>query len=247
MKRKAGIYVLLVFAVVVLAACGADPVEIQSKYVAMMEKPASEKQIKKVEAYLDENLPAMEGAAADEMLIEYETYIYPFYNGAVDYGRIIERYGSYASNAYEKLCGLKKEEQANPATKDGSFAIGRQELCARANRLELFLKGAKKSSQALVQDAEPLYKSYVKLILEGAADSPNFDLKKGDFLQEAKTAYEDFIRTNPDTVLAGVLTEYLDYVEQIGGRLDLGNTGSGKEYYSTCSYLESEAGKRVME
>ncbi|MCQ4635456.1 hypothetical protein NE619_01830 [Anaerovorax odorimutans] len=245
MRRKAVVFMLLA-AVMALTACGKDPVDIQKEYVSLMETPVSEQQIEKVETYLEENLSDMKEEAADEMLIEYEAYIYPYYNGNVDYDRIRTLYGKYASSHYEDLCGMKEKEQQNPATKAGKLAISRAELCARANELEILI-GKDPEKKAIRQDADALYKNYVKLLLAGAADSPNFDLKTGAFLKEAETAYRTFLKENPDTVLAGILGEYLDYVQQMGGKLDLSDAEAGKEYYNTCTYLEAEAGKRVME
>lgn len=246
MKKKAGILVLLVFAAIVISACGQEPVEIQSEYVSMMEKPVSEKQIEKVEEYLDKNLSAMKSDAADEMLIEYETYIYPFYNGKVDYDKIEERYGKYASNAYEKLCILKKLEQEKPAVVSSKLSINRKQLCKRANDVELFIK-QNKDSEALRQDADSLYKNYVKLLLEGSAEEPNFDLKSGAFSKEAKRVYTEFQKNNPDTVLAKIFDEYLGEVKAMNYKLDYSDATASKEYYNTCAYLESEAGKRVMQ
>ena len=246
MKKKAGILVLLIFAAIVISACGQDPVEIQSEYVSMVEKPVSEKQIEKIENYLDKNLSAMTPDSADEMLIEYETYIYPFYNGKVDYDKIEERYGKYASSAYEKLCTLKKLEQEEPAVTDGKLSVNRAQLCERANNIELFIK-QNKDSEALRQDADSLYKNYVKLLLEGSAEEPNFDLKTGKFSKEAKLVYAEFRKNNPDTVLAKIFGEYLGEVKAMNYKLDYKDTKASKEYYNTCAYLESEAGKRVMQ
>lgn len=245
MRRKAVLFMLLA-AVMALTACGKDPVDIQKAYVSLMETPVSEQQIEKVETYLGENLSDMEEEAADEMLIEYEAYIYPYYNGNVDYDRILTLYGKHASSYYEELCRMKKKEQQNPATKGGKLAISRAELCDRANALEILIR-KDPEKRAIRQDADALYKNYIKLLLAGAADSPNFDLKTGVFLQDAETAYRTFMEENPDTVLAGILGEYLDYVDQMGGKLDLSDAAAGKEYYNTCSYLEAEAGKRAME
>lgn len=245
MKKKAVVF-LLMAAVLALTACGKDPVDIQKEYVAMMEEPVSNHQIEKVETYLEENLSEMSEEAADEMLIEYEAYLFPYYDGKLDYDKILELYGSYASDDYKSLCGIKKQDQTSPATKGGKLGISRQELCDRASEVERLIHKAQEN-KAIRRDADTLYKTYIKLLLAGAADSPNFDLQSGRFSENADKLYRAYTAEHPDTVLAGILHEYLDYVEELGGKLDLQDAGAMKAYYSTCSYLEAEAGKRVME
>ncbi|MCI7302103.1 MAG: hypothetical protein SOR93_04080 [Clostridiales Family XIII bacterium] len=245
MKKRAVLFFLLA-AVLMLAACGKDPVDIQKEYVAMMEKPVSEHQIEKVEAYLKETIPNMSEEAADEMLIEYEAYLFPYYDGMIDYDKILQLYGSYASDDYRNLCAIKNKEQKKPATKAGKLTISRQELCNRAAEVEHLIRG-EKEKKPIHQDADALYKTYIKLLLAGTADSPNFNLKSGRFLEDADKVYRTYAAENPDTVLADILSQYLEYVKNMHGTLDLKNAEAVKAYYSTCTYLEAEAGKRVME
>ena len=89
------------------------------------------------------------------------------------------------------------------------------------------------------------YKDYLFLILAGSDSLPVFDRDTGEFLKEARTAYEQAMVEHPDSVLAEVLFEYFTYLHSIGFRIDYSDAIENKIFFDTCDYLIGFAVERL--
>jgi hypothetical protein len=84
-------------------------------------------------------------------------------------------------------------------------------------------------------------------MLLGMNNTPIFDYETQKFSEEAKTAYVEFIKANPDAVTSWMLLEYLSYLDGTGYIMDYNNEAQSKAFFDTCTWLVSEAGKKVLE
>ncbi|HAF60171.1 MAG TPA: hypothetical protein DCK81_03410 [Clostridiales bacterium UBA9856] len=72
-------------------------------------------------------------------------------------------------------------------------------------------------------------------------------IRDREFSEPAKTAYQNFMLSEPAAVLTWVLKEYFTYLNSIDYTLDFNDSTMSKVFFDTCDWLVSEAEKRVRE
>lgn len=244
MKKLISIGLCTVVLLVMLSGCSYDQAIIQAEFLEMLEEPAEIESIAAVGFFLDKNLGKMETNDADQMVIAYEDYIFTFNNESLEYRTFLEQFKKYISQPLSELYQIKIEEQENPIAVNTVLQMSWRQITDRAMRLELFIKENSKNEQ-IKEEAKSIYEYYINAILMGTTGTPIFSYQDGMFSEDAKNAYIGFSSEYPDTLITTIFNEYFSYLESINFKLNYKNTTEVKIFYDTCTYLVSEAGKRV--
>ena len=171
-----------------------------------------------------------------------EGMVYP----VIDYKVFLERYGKTITDGLSGLYGIKQLESDEPMARDAALVISYKDLLGRAFATEQYIQLYKEDPLTL-EDAKFIYQNYVNTMLLGMNNTPIFDYQTQKFSDEAKTAYVEFIKANPDAVTSWMLLEYLSYLDGTGFTMDYNNEAQSKAFFDTCTWLVSEAGKKVLE
>lgn len=162
----------------------------------------------------------------------------------IDYGNLLERFRAYIPQSMIDFYELEETINLKPATKNATLMISWQELLERALRAEQIIT-AFPEDKIIRQDVQWLYKKYLSTILMGTTNTPLFDYGDKEFSREALKAYQNFVKEEPETVLAWVLEEYLKYMDGIEYKLDFNDASLGKAFFANCDWLISEGEKRL--
>lgn len=207
--------------------------------------------------YWNEDLGALEGdkIKSEDLINTYNQLVtagfyflssegipYP----AINYTDILLKYEGKISPALIELYKMKQMEADYPMAIDASLVISWGELANRTLATEEFVQKYKSDYNTL-EDGTFIYQNYINTLLMGIDNTPMFGIVDNQFSNDAKEQYIDFINSNPDSVTAYILTEYITYLESINYKLDYANEEQSKIYFDTCAWLVSEAGKRVIE
>ncbi len=171
-----------------------------------------------------------------------EGMVYPI----IDYKALIERYGSKVTESLNSLYVVKQMESDKPMARDAALVIGWDELAQRAYATEQYIQTFKEDTLTIA-DAQFIYENYINTMLLGMNNTPIFDYETTVFSSEAKTAYGSFINEYPNSVTSWMLKEYMVYLESAGYKMDYNDATQSKAFFDTCSWLVSEAGKKVLE
>lgn len=164
----------------------------------------------------------------------------------VDHIRLLEKYGEYISESARDLYQFEAELIENPTTQNATLAISWEELVTRTYTAEKLLIDYSHEEHIAV-DAMWIYTSHLNTMLMGTTNTPTFDYATKEFSVSARTAYQNFILSEPDAVLTWVLKEYFTYLTSIEYTLDFNDSTMSKVFFDTCDWLVSEAEKRVRE
>jgi hypothetical protein len=207
--------------------------------------------------YWNEDIAAIEGdkIKSEELLYTYNQLVtagfyflssegipYP----AINYTELLSKYEGKISPALIELYKIKQMEADYPMVIDASLVISWGELANRTLATEIFVHKYKNDYDTL-EDGTFMYQNYINTLLMGIDNTPTFGIEDNQFSSDAKEQYIDFINNNPDSVTAYILTEYITYLESINYKLDYANEEQSKIYFDTCTWLVSEAGKRVID
>lgn len=165
---------------------------------------------------------------------------------AINYTDLLIKYEGKISPALVDLYKIKQMEADYPMAIDASLVISWGELANRTLATEVFVEKYKNDYNT-IEDWIFIYQNYINTLLMGIDNTPMFGILDNEFSKDAKGQYIDFINNNPDSVTAYILTEYITYLESINYILDYANEEQSKIYFDTCTWLVSEAGKRVTE
>lgn len=226
--------------------CGKSQTEIQDEFLEMIKKPATEESISQVSDYLDQYLSKIEEHTASHMIIEFEDYIISYDNQGIQYDEWANKYKEQISPVLAELYMMKSHEQLNPSSKDTVLQISWSELVDRAYKLEQLIS-ANKTDDLIKEDAAWIYGNYINSIVMGTNGTPIFDYKTHEFSQDARDSYSIFVNKYPDSTITWVLMEYFTYLDSIEYSMDYNDKVSSKLFFDTCTWLVSEAGKRVFQ
>ena len=246
--KKCVLAVLLATALIMgLAGCGEkEPADIEDEFLEMISQPASEESIEEIGNFLDENLKSVTSDRADEMLNQYDEYIYNYDNTYMDYSDFLERYGSYMTFGLKQLFEIAMQEQDEPIAENAELSVSWSDLCSRALTVENYITENK--DYELVKDqAKWYYEYYINAILMGTTSTPLLDYETGQMSEDAKAAYIEFCQDAPETVTAWAINEYFTYLDSIDFTLDYKDASESKVYFDTCTYIVSEAGESVFQ
>lgn len=246
MKNVSYVILFAIAIICVFSGCAPKQADIQAEYLGMLKEPASEQNIADIGAYLDKNLGRFDTGHTDQMVVAYEDYIYALNGEAPDYRDFLDRYEKYISKPLAGLYEIKIEEQESPMVSGGVLLKTWRQLCDRALSLEVFTK-ENKNNQLVRDEASEIYGYYMKAIFMGSGGTPIFDPGAGSFNKDALKAYTEFTAEYPDTTVAGLIDEYLTYLDSIQFSLGDKDQEEKTAFSDTCAYLISEAGKRVMQ
>ncbi len=246
MKRRFLAVLLIMTICLCFGACGEkEPVDVESEFLDLISEPASEERIAEIGVFLDENLKNVTSERADELLNQYDEYIYNFDKDYTNYSDFIERYGDYMTFGLKQLFEIAMQEQEEPIAENAELTVSWSDLCDRALTVENYITENK--DYELVKDqAEWYYEYYINAILMGTTATPVLDYESGQMSEEAKTAYIEFCQSAPETVTAWAINEYFTYLDSIDFTLDYKDATESKVYFDTCTYIVSEAGKSVF-
>lgn len=255
--------VILVAALVLCAGgCGKTESGLLSEFKDMTEAAPTRQGLQDAVSFLDTSIEEVSEEGASRLVLAYEDYLLRYLSsnepfdaeapvadwfvipplpeesgpGQVDYQSLLERYGDRVSPELRELFVIKSLETSEPSTVDSQILRTYPDLLDRALKAETLLR-EHKSQDAVRANSLEYYKNYLFLLLAGSDLTPVFDYDTGVFSPEAQEAYEDFIAGHPDTVLAGVLTEYFGYLNSIGFQIDYSDPVESKVFYDTCDYL----------
>lgn len=171
-----------------------------------------------------------------------EGMVYP----VVDYKVFLEKYGKSITEALSGLYSIKQLESDKPMAQDAALVISYSELIGRAYATEQYIQQYKKDPLTL-KDSKFIYQNYINTMLLGMNNTPIFDYQTHVFSVDAKKAYVEFINAHPKAVTSWMLGEYLNYLSSANFTMDYKNKSQSKVFFDTCSWLVSEAGKKVLE
>lgn len=259
---------ILLLAALVLSAGGCQKTEsaLLSEYKSMTEATPTEQGLTDAVSFIDTHIADVSEEGASRLVLAYEDYLLRFLEAGeapdpeasvsdwflipasseadpqrqVDYDALLDRYGDRVSPELRELFVIKSLETSEPSTVDAEILRTYPDLLDRALKAEKLLK-EHQSEDAVRANSMEYYKNYLFLLLAGSDLTPVFDYDTGLFSPEAKEAYEDFIAAQPDTVLAGVLTEYFGYLNNVDFQIDYTDPVANKVFYDTCDYLIEEA------
>ncbi|WP_027399950.1 hypothetical protein [Anaerovorax odorimutans] len=227
--------------------CGENQSDIQEEFLKMIDKPASEKNIEEINDFLNKYLSKLEKDNASHMVAEYEEYILNNKgNDGINYKDFIEEYSPYINSELTQLYNYKAMEQEKPMEVNTELQISWDEIIKRAYNIEKFIE-ENKDENLIKEDAQWIYGNYINTIIMGTNSSPIFDVNSKEFSEEAKIAMKNFVKENPDSTTAWVLKEYFNYLESIDYALDYTDKVKSKSFFDTCTWLVSEARKRVYQ
>ncbi|MEI8217084.1 MAG: hypothetical protein WCF96_08285 [Eubacteriales bacterium] len=162
----------------------------------------------------------------------------------INYSKLLSEYESNISPALIDLYKIKQLESDTPMANISGLAISWGELANRALGAEKYIQKYKDDPNTQ-EDAIFIYQNYINTLLLGIENTPIFSIDNNQFSNDAKTQYIEFVKNNPDSVTGYVLNEYITYLKSISYKLDYTNEEQSKIFFDTCTWLVSEAGKRV--
>ena len=164
----------------------------------------------------------------------------------VDNIKLLEKYGEYISEPLQALYQFEAELIESPTSQNATLVVSWEELLDRTYTAEKLLTDYP-DEEYITIDAMWIYTSHLNTLLMGTTNTPIFDYGTKEFSVSAKTAYRNFILSEPDAVLTWVLKEYFTYLNSIDYTLDFNDSTMSKVFFDTCDWLVSEAEKRVKE
>ncbi len=164
----------------------------------------------------------------------------------IDYGLLNDKYGRHTTEALQELYAIKTMESSLPMAEDAALMISWEELAMRAYSVEQYIKTFGEDPMT-IEDARFLYGNYINAMMLGMNNTPIFDYETDQFSEDAKAAYERFVREHPKSTTAWMLREYMSYIASIDYRMDYSDQSQSKAFLETCSWLVSETGKKAME
>ena len=248
MKKVLMILICLAF---VLTGC-ANQKEIMSDYIDLLEQEASETTVAQAESYLDKYLGKMDETQADYMVMLYEDYVKTYDSEHINYEKMRDRYGQDISDMLDKFYFIKDFEQQHPLETDGKLNYDWEEIVSRALSIEEYIGEYKAELQG--EDYSKLktnvtfeYEFYIRDMLQGTIVNPTFNYETGRFDSSAVDIYVKVAGENPAKVTSWVINQYFEYLQDVDFKLNYKDSDASKSYYDICSYITSEAGKRVYE
>ncbi len=229
-----------------MTGCGTNQQRIKDEFNVIISEPVSEETTLEATNYVAKNISKLDQENASDVVVGLETYVLSYNQDSIDYHEWISVYQNYIEPQLLALYQLKLKEQDNPLTEDATLMVSWSELLERTYEIEQYIRNNK--NYTLVQkDILWMYGNDIKIILMGTNNSPIFNYKTYQFSEEAKMAYEAFLKQHPDSVTAWTLSEYFAYLEGIGYSMNYSDKIASKTYFDTCDLLVSESGKRVLQ
>ena len=171
-----------------------------------------------------------------------EGMVYPI----IDYGSLIDKLQKQMSEALFGLYQLKAVESQQSMSEDNGLVITWGGLALRAAAVEAYIREYK-DVELIREEAVWIYRNYINTMLMGMNNTPAFDYETGAYNQEALDAFAAFLQQNQNTTTGWVLEEFFAYLDSIQYKMDYNDSTETKSFYDTCSWLVSEAGKRVFQ
>lgn len=253
MKKKSmtlGLFALLLMAALLSSCASTD--DIMNKYADLISEEPTEKSAAEVEKYVDDNIDKLDTRNADYMLQLMDDFTYRYDENGLDYRELANKYKDCISKTLFDFYIIKANEQDTPAVKDGILQRDFEGLMLRALELEAFMDANKDAFRGdhykiAKEDLVWIYESYISLMMKGSSVNPVFSYETGEVTEPATASYAALAAAHSDTVTAWAAEEFLQYVDDVGGRLDYEDTAATKLYYDTCAYINSESGKKLLQ
>jgi hypothetical protein len=276
-KTTAGLLLILLLCLSMLAGCGADKEAIQSEFSTMVAAAATPETIKSTAEYLDKNISLVGEEIAGKMAVSYEKYLLRFIKENGDGAASMK--SSYAdlkaggiAIVYDDEIPTMKLDYASFYKKYGGYVpkplqqlyrleadIYRKPLSDNAvlkiSWTEILDRAYRAErlmekypgQKSLQTDAQWIYTTYLNAALMGTTNTPVFDYKTHAFSSDAKAAYIEFIRKYPDSALTWALTEYFRYLDSTQYSLDYKDATMSKVFFDTCDFLVTKSVGKVTE
>ncbi|WP_324822273.1 hypothetical protein [Sinanaerobacter sp. ZZT-01] len=162
----------------------------------------------------------------------------------LDYRQLSSDYQKYILPEVYHLYQIKALEAEKPCIQNATLLLSWEDLVQRAYQVEL-LMAQYTDGKLIASDLKSLYEMYMNFVLIGANNTPIFDYETMQFSEVAKKEYSSFIEKNPDTITGWILEEYFSYLDENGYQLNYKNKTESKAFFDHCSWLITEAEKRV--
>lgn len=254
----------------------AETAELLDKYLGRMDKKSASEMLVLYEDFVlqyintDSDQPLMQSLSTfykdgqiQESLIKKDETMQGYYNLLanayirvvkrgdkiclqLDYQRLYDQFKKSISPSLADLYQLRATIAAKPATENAVIQIPYKELLDRALSVEGLIDRYR-GDPLIEEDVKWLYTNYLNLIILGSTNSPCFDYQTGEFSQEVKDQYNQFIAEHPDTVIAWALREYEKYLKSIDYKINYKDKDMSKAHFENCGRIISEAEKRVFQ
>ncbi|MDD4390522.1 MAG: hypothetical protein PHW03_06940 [Eubacteriales bacterium] len=253
MNKKRVIAVFVIVLLLLLGATGCNSKgDISAEFAKLVSEEPTKENVAAAKDYFEKNIGSVDDHDADYMVQLIEDFTYRYDSEVMDYSDFAQTYKMYMSDTLYEYYLLKAEEQNTPVIKGGTLQKDFGEIMERALKLEAFIRQEKetlKSSQYKLakEDSVWMYEYYINFMLKGSTVNPVFSYETGEFTQTAKDNYAALANKNPGTVTAWAVEEFFTYLKSVDYNLNYENPVETKVYYDTCTYINSEAGKKVYE
>jgi len=255
--------VLLIAFIVMLSGCQKTEKALLSEFRGITQGEPSAAGLSKAASFLELHVPAVSEMGASRLVLAYEDYALRLLGSdneidsqapldewflilrdqgkiAFDYQALLDAYGTYVSEELQELLAIKCLEASDPVTDHAEIVQSYKDIIGRALKAEKLLK-THTNDDILRANTEQYYREYLFLLLAGSDHTPVFDYGTGQFSQDAKSVYEDFIHAEPDTVLADALVEYFSYLNSVNFVIDYEDAVENKIFFDTCNYITERA------
>ncbi|MBQ3122599.1 MAG: hypothetical protein IJC14_00415 [Firmicutes bacterium] len=255
--KTVSVVLVLILLMSVFTACGKSREEVLAGFNELIpvesvaDKEEGHRILSEMESYLDSNLRYVDDEDADYMFFNYLEEAFRIDNEYISYAEVTERYGNYLSDLMNALLVIEIEDEINPLTEgEGVLRCDWNEVAQRALLAESVISEHRETidSDAYAYLKEHIlwhYEYYINLMLMGTSNNPVFAYQTGEFDENASAMYESTAQENPETVVAWAINEYFTYLDSVDYKLDYNDAKESKVFYDTCSYIKTEAGKRV--
>lgn len=248
-KRVVSVFVTLFLLLLGVTGCTSRN-DISAEFAKLVSEEPTKENVAVAKDYFKKHIGNVDDLDADYMVQLIEDFTYRYDSEAMDYSDFTKKYKVYMSDTLYQFYLLKAEEQRDPVIKGGVLQKDFGEIMERALKLENFIRQEKQilkndRYELAKEDSIWMYEYYINFMLKGSTVNPVFSYETGEFTQTAKDSYAALANKNPDTVTAWVVEEFFAYLESVDYNLDYENVVETKTYYDTCSYINSEAGKKV--
>lgn len=126
---------------------------------------------------------------------------------------LADMFRNYISKEEYEFAEIEQVEFEMPISIDEELTISYQDIADRLWACDHLMDKAKENQDIQVM-VKPFINTYVKALMYGAENTPNFDWGTGLMLPEAKDALLSYVNDHPDAYSATVLNQYIDVLKK---------------------------------
>lgn len=139
-------------------------------------------------------------------MINMEGAFYP----TIDY-EALKVYADYLPDDLKDYIEIKSSDSNRPVILDAEITVPFEELAERVVKVENYLKQHPESIKR--EEVLRIYGHYLRLYLEGSANTPIYDYETNKIKEEILSNYNNIIK-DKELVTSDIISQYIDIIEQ---------------------------------